>query len=110
MPDSPDIPRLSRSRPLTRRDALRYATAVSAFAGLGAGAAGPGAPNAAAAPPRLIDFAMHQIPAEHIRAGGYSGVINYVSTSRPGSSFGAKPITRPYAESLSAAGLVIVSS
>jgi hypothetical protein len=53
---------------------------------------------------------MRQIPAEHIRAAGYSGVINYVSTSRPGSSFGAKPITRPYAESLTAAGLVIVSN
>jgi hypothetical protein len=30
--------------------------------------------------------------------------------SRPGSNFGAKPITRPYAESLTAAGLVIVSN
>lgn len=37
-------------------------------------------------------------------------MINYVSTSRPGSSMGAKPITRPYAQSLTAAGLVIVSN
>ena len=58
----------------------------------------------------LIDFAMRQIPAADIRAAGYSGVINYVSLSRPGSNFGAKPITRPYAESLTAAGLVIVSN
>ncbi|MGV0801936.1 DUF1906 domain-containing protein, partial [Mycolicibacterium elephantis] len=53
---------------------------------------------------------MRQIPAEAIRAAGHAGVINYVSTSRPGSSFGAKPITLPYARSLTAAGLVIVSN
>jgi len=98
------------SRPVSRREALRYATAVSALAGLGAASASVGAPEAAAAAPQLIDFAMRQIPAEHIRAAGYSGVINYVSLSRPGSSFGAKPITRAYAESLAAAGLVIVSN
>lgn len=73
-------------------------------------AASAAVPAAAAASPKLIDFAMHQIPAEQIRAAGYSGVINYVSLSRPGSSFGAKPITRPYAEQLSAAGLMIVSN
>jgi Domain of unknown function (DUF1906) len=38
---------------------------------------------------------MRQIPAQDIRAAGHAGVINYVSTSRPGSSFGAKPITLP---------------
>jgi hypothetical protein len=65
---------------------------------------------AAAAPPQLIDFAARQIPAQQIRAAGYSGVVNYVSESRPGSSFGAKPITRSYADSLRAAGLVIVSN
>jgi hypothetical protein len=53
---------------------------------------------------------MRQIPARDIRAAGHSGVINYVSTSRPGSSFGAKPITLPYAQSLTAAGLAIVSN
>ncbi|EUA90047.1 hypothetical protein I551_3475 [Mycobacterium ulcerans str. Harvey] len=37
-------------------------------------------------------------------------MVNYVSLSRPGSSFGAKPITRRYADSLTAAGLVIVSN
>jgi Domain of unknown function (DUF1906) len=101
---------LRRSRLVSRRDALRYATAVSALAGLGAAAATAGVPTASAAAPTLIDFAMHQIPAQDIRAAGHSGVINYVSLSRPGSSFGAKPITRPYAESLTAAGLAIVSN
>src|SRR5579875_2081553 len=101
---------LRRSRPVSRRDALRYAITVSALAGLGAAFAGAGTPTAEAAAPKLIDFAARQIPAEQIRAAGYSGVVNYVSLSRPGSSFGAKPITRPYADSLAAAGLAIVSN
>jgi hypothetical protein len=101
---------LQRSRPISRRDALRYATAASALAGLGAASLSAGTPAGAAAAPTLIDFAMRQIPAQDIRAAGHSGVVNYVSLSRPGSSFGAKPITRPYAESLTAAGLVIVSN
>src|ERR1700733_6443071 len=101
---------LPRSRPVSRRDALRYATAVSALAALAAASGTAGAPRAAAPAPTLIDFAMPQIPAHDIRAAGHSGVINYVSLSRPGSSFGAKPITRSYAESLTAAGLAIVSN
>jgi hypothetical protein len=88
---------------------LRYASAA-ALAGVGAAAAASRTPTAAAAAPTLIDYAMRQIPAQDIRAAGHAGVINYVSTSRPGSNFGAKPITRPYAESLTAAGLVIVSN
>jgi hypothetical protein len=108
--DSPGNPDPRRSLPVTRRDALRYAAAVSALAGLGVAAAGAGAPTASAAAPTLIDFAMRQIPASDIRAAGHAGVINYVSTSRPGSSFGAKPITLPYAQSLTAAGLVVVSN
>ena len=91
---------------LSRRDALRCATAASVLAGLGA-AAGVRPPAAAAAAPTLIDYAMRQIPAQDIRAAGHAGVINYVSTSRPGSSFGAKPITLPYAKSLAASGLAI---
>ena len=98
------------AHPVTRRDVLRYATAATAITGLGAVSLSAGAPPAAAAAPTLIDFAMRQIPAEDIRAAGHSGVINYVSTSRPGSSFGAKPITRPYAQSLTASGLAIVSN
>ena len=97
------------SRSISRRDALRFA-AGAALAGMGAAAAGSGAPSASAAPPTLIDFAMRQIPPEAIRAAGHAGVINYVSTSRPGSNFGAKPITLPYAKALTAAGLVIVSN
>jgi hypothetical protein len=110
MQDSPNNTHIRRPRPVSRRDALRYATAVSALAGLGAASASLSAPEADAAAPMLIDFAMRQIPAADIRAAGYAGVINYVSLSRPGSNFGAKPITRPYAESLTAAGLVIVSN
>jgi hypothetical protein len=110
MHDMPETADMRCSRPVSRRDALRYAAAASALAGLGAASAGTGAPTAAAGAPTLIDFAMRQISAQDIRAAGHSGVINYVSLSRPGSSFGAKPITRPYAESLTAAGLVIVSN
>ncbi|VEG50781.1 DUF1906 domain-containing protein [Mycolicibacterium chitae] len=105
-----DTPSGPGSRAVSRREALRYAAAASAVAGLGATAAGVAAPTASAAGATLIDFAMKQIPAEAIRAAGHAGVINYVSTSRPGSSFGAKPITLPYARSLHAAGLVIVSN
>jgi hypothetical protein len=101
---------LRRTRHIGRRDALRYAIAMSALPGLYAASASTTVPPAAAAAPKLIDFAMRQIPAERIRAAGYSGVINYVSLSRPGASFGAKPITRPYAEQLTAAGLTIVSN
>ncbi|WP_297847641.1 DUF1906 domain-containing protein [Mycobacterium sp.] len=101
---------LQRSRAIPRRDVLRYAIAMSALSGVFAASASVAVPAAAAAPPRLIDFAMRQVSAEHIRAAGYSGVINYVSLSRPGSSMGAKPITRPYAEQLTAAGLMIVSN
>ncbi|AFM17862.1 protein of unknown function (DUF1906) [Mycolicibacterium chubuense NBB4] len=110
MRDLPDVISSGRSRPVSRRDALRFAAAASALAGLGTAAAGLGAPTASAAAPTLIDFAARQIPAEYIRAAGHSGVVNYVSLSRPGSSFGAKPITLPYARSLTAAGLVIVSN
>src|SRR5215475_13825226 len=108
MHDLPPAAGPGRLRTVSRRDALRYATALAA---LGAASVACGLPTAAAAaPPQLIDFAAHQIPAQQIRAAGYSGVVNYVSLSRPGSSFGAKPITRPYAESMKAAGLVIVSN
>ena len=110
MQDSPETLGLRPSRPVSRRNALRYAAAASALAGLGTGSAALGSPTAAAATPMLIDYAAHQIPAEHIKAAGYAGVVNYVSLSRPGTNFGAKPITRPYAESLVRAGLVIISN
>lgn len=108
--------RFGRPHPIPRRDLLRYAIAMSALPGMYATSTSvavslaTATPVPAVAPRRLIDFAARQIPAEQIRAAGYSGVINYVSLSRPGSSMGAKPITRPYAEQLSAAGLMIVSN
>ncbi|MGP4056396.1 DUF1906 domain-containing protein [Mycobacterium sp. 4D054] len=110
MRETPGTSSGQRPRPVTRRDALRYAAAASALAGLGAASAAAGMHAASAAAPTLIDYAMRQIPAQDIRAAGHAGVINYVSTSRPGSNFGAKPITLPYAKSLTAAGLVIVSN
>jgi len=45
------------SRPVSRRDALRYAATFSALAGLGAASASAGTPTAAAAAaPTLIDL------------------------------------------------------
>src|ERR1700759_3154992 len=110
MQESSGKVRLPRSQAISRRDALRYAVAMSALPGLYAASANVTVPASAAATPKLIDFAMRQVSAEQIRAAGYSGVINYVSLSRPGSSMGAKPITRSYAEQLTAAGLMIVSN
>jgi N-acetyl-anhydromuramyl-L-alanine amidase AmpD len=59
---------------------------------------------------RLIDFSARQVPPDAIKAANYDGVIAYVSESRPGTNFGAKPITRDYADALSAVGLQIVSN
>ena len=94
---------------MTRRDAFRYA-AAPVLLGLGTWAATQNAPTAAAGSGLLIDFAERRIPPEEIKAAGYDGVVNYVSTERPGAHFEAKPITRQYADSLRAAGLHIVSN
>jgi Domain of unknown function (DUF1906) len=59
---------------------------------------------------KLIDFAERRIAPDEIKSAGYAGVVNYVSESRPGANFEAKPITREYADSLRAAGLHIVSN
>lgn len=59
--------------------------------------------------PQLLDFSAALIDPEDIRAAGYVGVIGYVSPSRPGANFGAKPLTREYCNSLRAFGLEIVS-
>src|SRR5580704_16772586 len=59
---------------------------------------------------RLIDFAERRIAPNEIKSAGYAGVVNYVSESRPGANFEAKPITREYADALRAAGLHIVSN
>ena len=59
---------------------------------------------------RLIDFAARKIRPDDIKAAGFDGVVAYVSESRPGANFGAKPITREYADALRAQGLQIVSN
>ena len=58
----------------------------------------------------MIDFAERRIAPDEIKSAGYDGVVNYVSESRPGANFEAKPITRAYADALRAAGLHIVSN
>lgn len=103
-----ESPGRSEFRPVTRRQAFRWA-AAPALLGLGA-AATVGAPKASAASGQLIDFAERRVPPEEIKAAGYDGVVNYVATERPGAHFEAKPITREYADSLRAAGLHIVSN
>jgi len=57
-----------------------------------------------------VDFASRQIPAQAIKDAGHSAVVAYVSPSRPGSNFGAKPLTRLYADQLKNAGLQVVSN
>jgi len=96
-------------RPVSRRDVLKYACAP-ALLSLGAVAANLGERKAAAADMQLIDFAEKRIPPDRIKSAGYDGVVNYVSESRPGANFEAKPITREYADALRAAGLHIVSN
>jgi Domain of unknown function (DUF1906) len=96
-------------RSVPRRDVLKFA-AAPVLLGLGAVAAPVGREKASAADMRLIDFAERRIAPGEIKAAGYGGVVNYVSESRPGANFEAKPITREYADALRAAGLQIVSN
>jgi len=93
----------------SRRDVFKYALApvLLSAATLAAGAEGS---RASAAGLRLIDFAERRISPDEIKAAGYDGVVNYVSQSRPGANFEAKPLTRDYADALRAAGLHIVSN
>ncbi len=88
---------------------FKYAFAP-ALLSLGASATAVGEPTAHAAATRLIDFAERRIAPDEIKSAGYDGVVNYVSESRPGANFEAKPITREYADALRAAGLQIVSN
>ena len=97
------------ARSVSRRDVFKYALSPVVVS-LGALAATPDAPKAFAANMRLIDFAERRIPPDQIKSAGYDGVVNYVSESRPGANFEAKPITREYADALRAAGLHIVSN
>jgi hypothetical protein len=69
-----------------------------------------GEQKASAAGMTLIDFAERRIRPDEIKSAGYDGVVNYVSESRPGANFEAKPLTREYADALRAAGLQIVSN
>jgi hypothetical protein len=97
----------------SRREVLKYAGAyvmAPALLSLGALAARPDDPKASAAAMKLIDFAERRISPDEIKAAGYDGVVNYVSQSRPGANFEAKPLTREYADALRAAGLHIVSN
>lgn len=96
-------------RPLPRRDVFKYAV-TPVVLGLGPLTAAFDGPKAFAANMRLIDFAERRIPPAEIKAAGYAGVVNYVSESRPGANFAAKPLTRDYADALRAAGLHVVSN
>jgi hypothetical protein len=96
-------------RSVPRRDVLKYALAP-ALLSLGTLPAALDVPRASADNIRLIDFAERTIAPEEIKSAGYAGVVNYVSESRPGANFGAKPITHGYADALRAAGLQIVSN
>jgi hypothetical protein len=96
-------------RSVSRRDVLKYAFSP-ALLSLGTLATTFDAQQAWAADIRLIDFAEKRISPDEIKSAGYSGVVNYVSESRPGANFEAKPITREYADALRAAGLQIVSN
>ncbi|BBX96669.1 DUF1906 domain-containing protein [Mycobacterium lacus] len=96
-------------RSVSRREVLKYAFSPVLLS-LGPLTTSPDAPQASAANTRLIDFAERTIPPDEIKAAGYDGVVNYVSESRPGANFEAKPITRQYANALRAAGLHIVSN
>jgi hypothetical protein len=94
-------------RSVSRRDAIKSGLAALS---LGPLAATLGEPKASAEGIKLIDFAERRIAPDEIKSAGYAGVVNYVSQSRPGANFAAKPITREYADALRAAGLQIVSN
>ncbi|WP_081706121.1 glycoside hydrolase domain-containing protein [Nocardia sp. CNY236] len=58
----------------------------------------------------LIDFSAALIEPQAIKDAGYVGVVGYFSDSRPGTNFGAKPLTREYCDRLRAVGLEIVTN
>lgn len=93
----------------SRRELAKYAAAATLLGIAPLGATFDGH-KASADNLRLIDFAERRIAPAEIKSAGYAGVVNYVSDSRPGANFEAKPLTREYADSLRAAGLHIVSN
>ncbi|WP_204802693.1 DUF1906 domain-containing protein [Mycobacterium riyadhense] len=109
MPESAALGRRGKLGSVSRRDVLKYALTPVLLSGGILGDA-LGGRRASAANIRLIDFAEQRIAPQEIKAAGYDGVVNYVSESRPGANFEAKPITRQYADALRAAGLHIVSN
>ena len=94
---------------VSRREFIKYGSAAVAVS-LGSAAAMLGERTASADNIRLIDFAERRIAPDQIKSAGYAGVVNYVSESRPGANFEAKPLTREYADALRAASLHIVSN
>lgn len=58
----------------------------------------------------LLDFSARFIEPWAIKRAGYSGVIGYFCDDRPGSNFGAKPMTREYCDALKHEGLEIVTN
>jgi Domain of unknown function (DUF1906) len=94
---------------ISRRELAKYGAAAALLGSAPLGATLDGR-TASADNPRLIDFAERRIAPNDITAAGYAGVVNYVSESRPGANFEAKPLTRGYADALRAAGLHIVSN
>ena len=94
---------------VSRREFIKYGSTAVAL-GLGAATGMLDGRTASADNIRLIDFAERRIAPDQIKSAGYAGVVNYVSESRPGANFGAKPLTRDYADALRAAGLHIVSN
>ena len=110
MHDSPALEGRGSLRPISRRDALGYAVAAPVLFGLGTLGATLGSQRAAAADSKVIDFAKRKIAPDQIKSAGYDGVVVWVSESRPGADFEAKPVTRDYADALRAAGLHMVSN
>lgn len=98
------------TRSASRREALRYAALLApTLAVPGVLGASAGAPRAAAAGLRLADFTDKLVSPEQLKAAGFDGALVYVSELRPGATFDFKPVTRGYADQLTAAGLQIVS-
>lgn len=96
------------TRPVSRRDVLRYSVPAAAAALIGAEALAS-APRAAGAGLRLIDFAQLLVSPEQIKAAGFDGALVYVSELRPGATFDFKPVTRDFTDGMRALGLHVVS-
>lgn len=96
-------------RPVSRREALKYALVAPVLVSLPAVAATVDPQAASAANGRLIDFTERLVAPDQIKSAGYDGALVYVSELRPGADFDFKPVTHDYADALRAAGLHIVS-